>query len=304
MYRGLSGFSFRNFAYLCKTLSRGGGRLIDNGMVVFPNAKINIGLFVTRRREDGYHDIETVFYPLGLSDVLEITPADGPGGQCDFVSTGLPVDCDPADNLVVKAYCLLADERPMPAVHAHLHKVIPHGAGLGGGSSDAAFMLRGLNRLFCLGLTSEQLEERAARLGSDCAFFVRDEAVFAHGRGELMEPLPLSLEGYRLGLVKPDRGVSTAEAYRGIRPAPAAMDLRDLCRLPVEQWRERVRNDFEATVMPLLPEIGEVKRRLYAMGAVFAAMTGSGSAVFGLFRGEVPDLAAAFPGYFTWRQEE
>ena len=272
-------------------------------MILFPNAKINIGLFVIRRREDGFHDLETVLWPVGIRDILEIVPSGKGMEKCELVVTGNAVDCPPERNLVVRAYRLLSGDHPLPSVSVRLHKAIPFGAGLGGGSSDAAFMLRGLNELFGLGLSLDELEVYASRLGSDCAFFVRDEPVFACGRGEVMTPVRLSLERYKLAIVKPGRGVSTAEAYKGIVPGPAAVDLRRLGEVPVSEWRGKVENDFEKTIVPLVPEIGEIKEGLYAAGAVYACMTGSGSSVFALFEGKVPDLAGMFPEYFVWMEK-
>lgn len=272
-------------------------------MILFPNAKINVGLFVTRRRPDGFHDLETVFYPVDLCDVLEIVPLDGRSNVCEFESSGLALDCLPGENLVEKAYALLARDYELPGVHVHLHKIIPNGAGLGGGSADAAFMLIGLNELFALGVKMEMLERYAAMLGSDCAFFVRNRPVFAYGKGELMEDIDFSLKAYKIALVKPRESVSTAAAYRGIVPREATMNLRQLECLPVNEWEGKVRNDFEETVIPLIPEIGKIKRKLQEMGAVYVSMTGSGSAVFGLFEGKVEGLSGVFPGCFTWMEE-
>lgn len=272
-------------------------------MILFPNAKINVGLFVTRRRPDGFHDLETVFYPVDLCDVLEIVPLDGRPNVCEFESSGLALDCLPGENLVEKAYALLAKDYELPGVHVHLHKVIPNGAGLGGGSADAAFMLMGLNELFALGLEMEMMERYAAMLGSDCAFFVRNRPVFAYGKGELMENIDFSLNTYKIALVKPQKSVSTAAAYRGITPREAAINLRQLECLPVQEWEGRVKNDFEESVIPLVPEIEKIKQKLWEMGAVYVSMTGSGSAVFGLFERKIENLAEAFPEYFTWMEE-
>ena len=271
-------------------------------MLLFPNAKINIGLFVTEKRADGFHDIETLFYPIPLNDLLEINPLREGRGECLFESSGIDIEGKPADNLVVKAYALLAERFSLPSVRVHLHKQIPTGAGLGGGSSDAAFMLKGLNELFALGLNEEQLMGYASQLGSDCAFFIRNLPVFARGRGEVMEPVALSLKGYHVVLVKPCRGVSTAEAYRAVSPRAAGMDLRRLADLPVEQWKEKVVNVFEESVISKVPEIGEIKTRLEALGACYVAMTGSGSAVYALFERAVA-VAELFPGYFVWDSE-
>ena len=269
-------------------------------MIVYPNAKINIGLFVTGKRPDGFHDLETFFYPIGLSDILEIVTAEGKKGKCRFSQTGLEVECDVEDNLVVKAYRLLDADYHLPALSVHLHKVIPFGAGLGGGSADAAFMLKALDAYFNLGIGTAGLEAYAARLGSDCAFFVRNRPAFAHGKGELLEEAALSLAAYRLVVVKPGFGVSTADAYRGIVPCAAGFDLRHLGGLPVEEWKGRVGNDFERTVFAKYPVLAALKQQLYAGGAVFASMTGSGSAVYGLFRRE-DAVKADFPGCFVWQ---
>ena len=274
----------------------------DEYMVVFPNAKINIGLFVTGKRPDGFHNLETVFYPIELRDILEITEIKGERGSCVFTSTGIPIDCPPEKNLVSKAYAILADEFDLPSVDVHLHKMIPYGAGLGGGSADAAFMLVGLNQLFSLGLNEERLTGYAARVGSDCPFFVLNRPVFAFGKGELMETIDVSLRGYHVVLVKPDRGVATPEAYRGITPRAASFDLRELGKLPVEQWNGVVVNDFEDSVIPKVPEIQEIKHTLRELGAVYVSMTGSGSAVYGLFSHPV-EAGKAFPEYFVWQGE-
>ncbi len=271
-------------------------------MVVFPNAKINIGLYVTEKRPDGFHNLETVFYPIDLRDILEITEIKNEKGRCVFTSTGIPIDCPPEKNLVCKAYSMLADEYNLPSVEVHLHKIIPYGAGLGGGSADAAFMLGGLNRLFALGICVERLMEYAARLGSDCPFFMLNRPVFAFGKGELMETIDLSLKDYSMVLVKPDRGVSTPEAYRGITPRAASFDLRELGKLPVNEWNGTVVNDFEDSVLPKVPEIEEIKNVLRSLGAVYVSMTGSGSAVYGLFTHPV-EVEKAFPEYFVWQSE-
>lgn len=269
-------------------------------MVVFPNAKINIGLFVTEKRGDGFHNLETVFYPIGLSDILEITRMDGKAGECSFHTSGLDVACDAGDNLVVKAWRMLAGDYGLPAVRIHLHKVIPFGAGLGGGSSDAAFMLKAVNEYFGLKLPEASLIDYAARLGSDCAFFIRNRPAFASGKGEVLEDMDLSLAGYDMVLVKPSFGVSTPEAYAGIVPKPAGFDLRGLRGLPVGEWKQRVRNDFEESVFVKYPRLSELKECLYSRGAVYASMTGSGSAVYGVFeKGSEVDLE--FEGCFVWK---
>lgn len=270
-------------------------------MLLYPNAKVNIGLFVTEKRSDGFHNLETVFYPVGLTDILEVNPIEGK--VCRFINTGIDIDCREQDNLVMRAYHLLAADYTLPAVQVHLHKIIPFGAGLGGGSSDAAFMLKALNELFELHISGSVLEAYAARLGSDCAFFIRNRPVFAHGKGELLEEISLSLDDYRIVLVKPDCGVSTPEAYAGIKPDPASFNLRNLSILPVNKWKESVVNNFESTVFVHHPEIGTIKDKLYGMGAIWASMTGSGSAVVGIFRIGT-DITGEFPGCFVWSEEK
>lgn len=254
-------------------------------MILFPNAKINIGLFVTEKRPDGFHNLETIFYPVpDLADILEIKIADAPNGTVNFKNSGLLIDCPEEKNLVIKAYRLLEREFTLPAVNIHLHKIIPFGAGLGGGSADAAFMLVGLNSMFNLGLSEASLEKYAAELGSDCAFFIKNKPAFAHGRGELLEPIDLNLDEYQIVVEKPDVAVSTKEAYAGITPTPAPFNLRNINNLPIEEWRNHITNDFEKSILKAHPEIQEYKDLMYRQGAVYACMSGSGSAVFGIFK--------------------
>ena len=273
-------------------------------MIVYPNAKINIGLNVVARRPDGYHDLETVFYPIDLQDALEVhgiqeeEPMTGDG--CQLKVGGTVLGGVPDDNLVVLAYQLLRRDFPdrVQPVSIYLFKHVPTGAGLGGGSSDAAFMLKLLNERFDLGLTTEQLEERAARIGADCAFFVRNTPVFAEGIGNVFSDLRLSLAGMTLVLVKPDVFVSTADAYRLVRPQRPEKSLKDLLAQPIEQWKDAVKNDFEASVFPKYPEIAAIKDRLYDLGAVYASMSGSGAAVYGIFNEPVEHVDEVFAGYF------
>lgn len=256
-------------------------------MILHPNVKINLGLNVLRRREDCFHDIETVFLPYsGFSDTLDVEASDRPeivvDGPC---YTGW----NPREDLCFKAWQMLAQERGIPAVRIHLTKTSPVGAGLGGGSSDAAFCLRALDRLFSLGLDERALLAYASRLGSDCSFFVLNRPCFAQGRGELLSPSPVSLEDYEIKVEIPSgEAVSTREAYGGIIPRDRwtcpGVSLRDALARPVEEWKEVLCNDFEKTVFPLHPGIARLKQELYDRGAVYAAMSGSGSAVFGLFR--------------------
>lgn len=274
-------------------------------MIVFPVAKINLGLNVVERRPDGYHNLETVFMPLpGLHDALEVTLMDEqfPSAvDCDLKVTNIAIEGDEQKNLVVKAYNMLKEEFPtLPRVHIHLHKAIPTQAGMGGGSSDCAAMLSLLNKMFSLGLTEQQLIDRATRLGADCPFFIVGRPAYAEGIGERLLPIELGINGLNIVVVRPDIPVSTKEAFALITPHHPEKNCRDvLLNQPVETWRDDLVNDFEHSVFTLHPEIAAIKERLYELGAVYAAMSGSGSAVFGLFR-EQPCLDGEFAGMFTW----
>lgn len=253
-------------------------------MIFFTNCKINIGLDILERRADGYHTIETLMYPIqGLCDALEIIPAPEPG--IIFSSSGLAVDCPDDKNLCVRAYRLMQQRYAIGGVRMHLHKVIPSGAGLGGGSANAAYTIKGLCALFELTISPEEQEALAAQLGSDTAFFIRNQPAIASGRGEILTPADISLRGYRLVILKPDFGVSTAEAYAGVIPHKPSETLVKRLRSPVETWHERIENDFEPGIFTRHPRIAELKALMYNRGAVYASMSGSGSAVFGLFRG-------------------
>jgi len=265
-------------------------------MICFPNAKINIGLNILRRRPDRYHDIETVFYPLaGCCDILEAVRSDAYSLQL----SGIGMECPTEDNLVTKAYRLLAADFSLPPMQVYLHKQIPFGAGLGGGSADAAFLLKKLNDSCSLGLDTASLQAYAARLGADCSFFIRNEAVFASGRGDVFSDISLSLQGYWLVLVKPDISVSTAEAYAGVTPRLPHRSLQELINQPVETWKDTVVNDFEPSVFALHPHIGRIKQQMYEAGALYASMSGSGSSVYGLFRQET-HLREEFKGCYYW----
>lgn len=255
-------------------------------MITFPNAKINLGLNIVEKRPDGYHNLETVFYPVPIEDALEVNVLNESGRKFRLHQAGLEIEGEAENNLVVKAYKLLDAQFDLPPVEIHLFKHIPSGAGLGGGSSDAAYMLKLLNEKFCLKLTEETLEEYAARLGADCAFFIRNTPTYAEGIGNLFSPIRLSLKGYRIVLVKPDLFVSTREAFSQIRPHRQETLLREVIERPIEEWKKLMTNDFEESIFPQFPAIGEIKEKLYRQGAIYAAMSGSGSSVFGLFRPE------------------
>ena len=275
-------------------------------MLTFPCAKINLGLNITSKREDGYHNIETIFYPVPLTDALEVKlmhddfPSDEP---CDLKITGNAVDCDEKNNLVVKAYTLLAQDFKLPRVHTHLVKRIPMQAGLGGGSADGAFMIRLLDERFRLNMGIAEMERYASRLGSDCAFFITTEPSFATGRGEVLEPVNIAehnLQGYYIAIVKPAIAVSTREAFKQIICRQPEHCCRDIVRQPVETWKTVLTNDFEEPAFEQHPELADIKQRLYDLGAVYAQMSGSGSAFFGLFRTEPQQLKSNFPDCYTF----
>jgi len=257
-------------------------------MISFPHAKINLGLSIIRKRTDGFHDLETVFYPLPVRDSLEIIHST----ENIFSSSGLPISGHEKDNLVLKAYQLLKQRFPrISPLEIHLLKAIPMGAGLGGGSSDAAAMIRLVQRLFNLPMTSEELFSLAAELGSDCPFFIQSSPCFATGRGEVLEPVALDLSDYSFLLIHPELKIETAWAFSKIMPAPPRFDLREIILKPVSQWPTFMTNDFETPVFAEFLILENYKNQLYEAGALFAAMTGSGSTVFGIFeKGTLPDL--------------
>ena len=257
-------------------------------MITFPIAKINLGLNVVEKRPDGYHNLETVFYPVGIKDALEVYEMDKDfpsDADCDLKVTNIHIEGDEQRNLVCRTYQLLKQDFPtLPRVHAHLYKGIPTQAGMGGGSSDCGFMITLLDEMFHLGLTEQQMIDYAARLGADCAFFILNKPCYAEGIGEKLQPIGLSLKGWYLAIVRPDIPVSTKEAFSLITPQHPLQNCRDIVMQPVETWRNALTNDFEKSVFTLHPEIGAIKDRLYDMGAVYAAMSGSGSSLYGLFR--------------------
>jgi 4-diphosphocytidyl-2-C-methyl-D-erythritol kinase len=249
-------------------------------MLQFPNAKINIGLSVLRKRPDGYHDLETVFVPVAWCDALEFIPA----ATTSLHTHGIQVTGNPESNLVWKAYALMREHFPtLPPLEIHLDKIIPHGAGLGGGSADAAFMLGGLNTHFALGLQPNELIAMALQLGSDCPFFIYNRPCLAYGRGEQLTPIVLNLTGWRVVLVKPNFSMSTALAFQGITPKEPAHSLAQLIAQPIAQWRNTIVNDFEAPLIQHYPAIALIRDALYHAGCTYASLSGSGSAVFGLF---------------------
>ena len=260
-------------------------------MISFPNAKINIGLNVVSKRSDGYHNLETIFYPVKLADALELVDAE----KMQFTSSGIEIDGNPENNLVIKAYQLLKTDFNLPPVKLHLHKIIPFGAGLGGGSADAAFTLKMLNNHFNLKVSSKKLQQYTAQIGADCPFFIENHPVFATGTGDQFQSVNLDLSAYEILIIKPDILVSTPEAFKNIVPQKPSFNLKDIEKLPIEEWRNFVKNDFEKSVFAKYPEIEKLKNRLYEIGAAYASMSGSGSALFGIFSKIPEKIESSFP---------
>ncbi|RYY45795.1 MAG: 4-(cytidine 5'-diphospho)-2-C-methyl-D-erythritol kinase [Chitinophagaceae bacterium] len=265
-------------------------------MIDFPNAKINLGLNILSRRADGYHNLQTIFYPIALKDALEVIPSDTAGIQ--FTSSGLPISGSADNNLCVKAYHLIKKDFPeIGSLKAHLHKAIPMGAGMGGGSADGAFMLKLLNRLFDLKLSDDELMQYALALGSDCPFFIYNQPCLASSRGELLEPIKVDLSGFQMLIINPGIHINTAAAFAGISPGMNATDLREIIAGPVDSWKGQLVNDFEPYAFSRHPELPAIKETLYAQGAVYSAMTGSGSSLYGIFpAGLAPVLN--FPSHY------
>lgn len=271
-------------------------------MLLRPNAKINLGLNIVSRRPDGYHNLETVFFPVPVCDTLQIERDDTVSSVVFSAAGGILLDCSDSDNLVVRLCRQMQKKYALGGMHIQLSKHIPFGAGLGGGSSDAACAAMALNDLFCLNLSKEELKQEVRSLGADCAFFVENRPCYATGIGDILQPIDLSLKGYELLLVKPDGiSVNTKTAYQGITPCQPALPLLKALQLPVERWKDFVVNDFEHTVFNIYPVIANLKQRLYDEGAVYAAMSGSGACVFGLFRQGILSETVTFNDCFTFR---
>lgn len=266
-------------------------------MICFPNAKINLGLNVVSKRDDGYHNIETIFYPIELKDALEVLPSKNKKNYSLF-STGIDIGSNSEENLVIKALNMMGAEKYIPNIDIHLLKKIPSGAGLGGGSSDGAFMLKLLNKTFELGYSDKELCEFAVKLGADCAFFLKNKPVFASGIGDLLEDVELSLEDYYIVVVKPNVFVSTKEAYANIVPKQPTMSLKEIVKLPIQKWPTYMYNDFETPIFRKYPAVSEIKQNLYKCGALYASMSGSGTAVYGFFD-KKPILD--FSNCFVWK---
>lgn len=266
-------------------------------MLTFPNAKINIGLNIIEKRTDGFHNIESVFYPVEWCDVLEIIPS--PENEVKFQSTGLAIPGNESSNLCLKAWYLLQSHISQPPL-IHLHKVIPMGAGLGGGSADGAFTLTMLNEVYKLKLSNEELKDFARKLGSDCAFFIENRPVFCFDKGDQFEDFELDLKGKFVVLINPDIHISTAEAYSGVTPKHPKISLKTALQQPISTWKEIIKNDFEEKLLLKYPTIAALKASLYQSGAIYASMTGSGSTVYGIFENEI-ELKNNFPNFAMWQ---
>lgn len=271
-------------------------------MVIFPNAKINIGLNILRKREDGYHELETLFYPIGLKDALEYV--ENGGDKVNFWNSGLSLEIKPEQNLVLKAYQMLKEEHSLPGMDIHLHKVIPSGAGLGGGSSDAAFFIKSLNEYLNLKISPAKLRTLAGRLGADCPFFLENKPSYATGIGDELLSMDLSLKGHYLLLVKPPFGVDTKTAYSGVVPRGYPFNFKEILKGEISGWKNKIKNDFETTLFVKFPELGILKNQLSAMGAAYISMSGSGSSVYAIFDHEpVVDADDFSSGSFIWQEE-
>lgn len=280
------------------------GRPFCKKMITFPNAKINIGLNIIEKRPDNFHNIESVFYPIQLRDALEVIENGEKGAEgVSFTSSGIEIPGNPADNLCNKAYQLIRNDYVLPPVKIHLHKHIPIGAGLGGGSADAAFFIKLLNEQFELGLSWGEMHHYARQLGSDCSFFITNRPAFAEGKGDTYESINLGLSNYFIVLVYPNIHVNTGTAYSLVTPAKPARSLEtDILELPIEQWKNHIHNDFEKSVFAAHPKLKTIKEKLYTEGAVYAAMSGSGSTIYGLFK-ESTNLKVEFKDAFVWESK-
>jgi 4-diphosphocytidyl-2-C-methyl-D-erythritol kinase len=265
-------------------------------MIVFPTAKINLGLRITGKRNDGYHDIETIFYPVGPYDALEFVTSDKPGNKDILITTGINTGCDPEENLVIKALRKLREKHSFPHLKVHLHKVIPVGAGLGGGSSDSSCLLKAINRRFALNISEQELKDISLELGSDCPFFIKGVPAFATGRGELLRPVDHVLSGFYIVLLNPGLSISTREAYQNCTPGRPSESLIVLITHPITEWRQTILNDFEDFVFKKHSLIGKIKEELYNSGALFCLMSGSGSSVYGIYH-EKPELPEKLRNY-------
>jgi len=270
-------------------------------MITFPNAKINLGLNIVSKRPDGYHNLETIFYPIPVRDALEIIPSAD--GTDSFIQSGIKIDATPENNLVMKALHLARESYHIPPLEIHLLKKIPFGAGIGGGSADAAFMLKLLNSTFYLGMNDNEMVKLSVKLGADCPFFIYNKPMFATGIGEQLEEINLSLNKYYLALVKPEIHIPTKDAFASVVPMYPEASLKDIVRQPLSDWKDMMYNDFEKSIFPKHPQVKVIKDRLYKLGALYSSMSGSGSSVYGIFA-QKTDLKDKFPGCFVWEEKE
>ncbi len=269
-------------------------------MVIFPHCKINIGLQVLNKQPDGYHDIQTIFFPVPLHDALEIIEAPIANPHFSFTSSGFPITVPAAKNICVKAYKAFKTAYPnLPEIHMHLHKAIPMGAGLGGGSADAAFVLKLLNEKFSAGLSDEKISALTSELGSDCVFFTQNQPCFGEGRGEILTQVSLDLSAYKILLVYPAIHINTAMAFKGIEPNKNPVDLKVAIKLPLAKWETIISNDFEKTIFPLHPILAEIKNNIYNSGAIYASMSGSGSCLYGIFEKDANPVFNFPTDYFS-----
>ncbi|RXQ87498.1 4-(cytidine 5'-diphospho)-2-C-methyl-D-erythritol kinase [Ancylomarina salipaludis] len=267
-------------------------------MLTYSNAKINIGLNIVEKRKDGFHNLETIFFPIAMRDAIEIADSKG-NADYTFSASGIPIDIDASENIVVKAYELIRAKYNFPAQDIHLHKSIPFGAGLGGGSANAAYMIKLLNQKFNLGMTESEMEGWVSQLGSDCAFFIKNKPAFAFEKGDKLCSIDLDLSGFHILLIKPDIHISTAEAYANIKPNKPEKSLQQLIQEPIENWKTTIKNDFEDSIFPKYPLLAEIKKELYEQGAIYAAMSGSGSSLFGIFKND-PQILPQWEEHFCW----
>ncbi len=273
-------------------------------MIIFPNAKINIGLNIIEKRNNGYHNLETIFYPINLQDALEVTILNNSEQPYQLTNSGTVIEGNPDNNLIVKAYNLIKENySDVLPVKINIYKHIPMGAGLGGGSADAAFMIKLLNKKFKLNMSDEEMEKYASKLGADCAFFIKNKPVYATGIGDVFEDIDISLKGYNIVLVKPDISIPTKEAFQNINPHKRNISVKELVKKPIEEWKDSIENDFEENIFRLYPEIAAIKDELYDLGAIYSAMSGSGSTVYGIFKEPVEHVEEKFCNCFCRQRE-
>lgn len=267
-------------------------------MTIFPFCKINLGLSIIEKRSDGFHNLETILYPIQIKDVLEIIPTTE---KFQISVSGIPIEGNPEHNLVVKAYRLLEKDFNIGPVHIHLHKSIPAGAGMGGGSSDASHTILLLNKLFSLALPLEKMEKYARQLGSDCAFFFNNKPMLAFDKGDFFKPVNVNLEPYTLMVVKPNISINTGQAYKWVSPSKKKLSLAEVLDLPVSEWEGNLINDFETPVFERYPELADIKAKIRSAGAIYSSMTGSGSAIYGIFhKADFVEKKIDIPNAFIW----